>query len=428
MLHLRAPGNWLNDPNGLIYYQGKYHLFYQHFPYAPVWGTMHWGHAVSTDLVHWEHLPVAVFPTKEYDKNGVFSGSAIEKDGKLYLYYTAVKYLETDPENIHCSLNENYETSQALIVSDDGVYFDNWHGKQQVISNCAFGMDDHARDPKVWQYAGDLYMVLGGTAGGKAAQVTFCRSRDGLHWECVNQYQNPHYGKILECPDVFPVGDSYVFLGSGMFLMDDGENYHHHALCTVADFREGSCELQLPEHYSYIDYGLDLYAPQTNRDAQGRRFMIAWMRMPEAVDGQWNGMMCLPRLIDVVDGHVFFRVHPIIDAAFSRHIRQVEQLDKKSPYRICVTMSEGEALNIGGYRIWIQDDRLWTDRRQVYPDNAEGCRRACTPVLDGRYELDIFVDRQIIEIFVNGGQYVLSHVVYGLEQMIQGHTDSIWQM
>ena len=94
VLHLKAPGNWINDPNGFIYYKGKYHLFYQHFPYAPVWGTMHWGHAVSEDLVHWEHQGIALFPTKEYDQNGVFSGSALEVDGKLYLYYSAVKYLE----------------------------------------------------------------------------------------------------------------------------------------------------------------------------------------------------------------------------------------------------------------------------------------------------------------------------------------------
>ena len=92
-LHLKAPGNWINDPNGFIYYRGEYHLFYQHFPYAPRWGTMHWGHAVSRDLVHWEHLGVALYPTKSYDQNGVFSGSALELAGMLCLYYSAARYL-----------------------------------------------------------------------------------------------------------------------------------------------------------------------------------------------------------------------------------------------------------------------------------------------------------------------------------------------
>ena len=133
VLHLKSPVNWINDPNGFIYYKGKYHLFYQHFPYAPIWGTMHWGHAVSEDLVHWEHKKIALFPTKSYDRNGVFSGSAIEKDEKLYFYYSAVRYLEQDEENIHLSKNDQIETSQAMLISEDGEKFDNWNGKKQII-------------------------------------------------------------------------------------------------------------------------------------------------------------------------------------------------------------------------------------------------------------------------------------------------------
>ena len=131
-LHLKAPGNWINDPNGFIYYEGKYHLFYQHFPYAPMWGTMHWGHAVSTDLVQWQHEKIALFPTKNYDRNGVFSGSAVEKDGKMYLYYTANRYLKEQDENIHVA-DGGYEESQAMIISEDGFHFDNWNGKKQII-------------------------------------------------------------------------------------------------------------------------------------------------------------------------------------------------------------------------------------------------------------------------------------------------------
>ena len=154
-LHLKSPGNWINDPNGFIYYKGKYHLFYQYFPYLPEWGTMHWGHAVSEDLVHWEHLGVALFPTKEYDKNGIFSGSAIEKDGKLYLYYSAVKYLETDEEDILRAKDEKFETSQAMIISKDGYSFDNMNNKKKIIpvihdENIADAT--HTRDPKVWKY------------------------------------------------------------------------------------------------------------------------------------------------------------------------------------------------------------------------------------------------------------------------------------
>ena len=91
-LHVKAPGNWVNDPNGMIYYKGQYHLFYQHFPYAPRWGTMHWGHAVSPDLIHWEHVGVALFPSLYEDQNGCFSGSAVEENGVMHLFYTGVHY------------------------------------------------------------------------------------------------------------------------------------------------------------------------------------------------------------------------------------------------------------------------------------------------------------------------------------------------
>ena len=86
-IHLKSPSNWINDPNGFIYYKGKYHLFYQHFPYAPVWGRMHWGHAVSDDLVTWEHKGIALYPTKKNDRSGCFSGSAVEHDGKMHIFF-----------------------------------------------------------------------------------------------------------------------------------------------------------------------------------------------------------------------------------------------------------------------------------------------------------------------------------------------------
>ena len=99
-IHFKAPNCWINDPNGFIWYKGQYHLFYQCFPYAPQWGRMHWGHAVSKDLVNWEEKGIALYPTKTDDRSGCFSGSAVEQDGTLYLFYTGVNYLEENPEDI----------------------------------------------------------------------------------------------------------------------------------------------------------------------------------------------------------------------------------------------------------------------------------------------------------------------------------------
>lgn len=455
IVHLRAPGNWMNDPNGFIYYKGRYHLFYQYFPYAPVWGTMHWGHAVSEDLIHWEHLGIALFPTKAYDQNGVFSGSAIEKDGELYLYYSAVRYLETDEEDIHVAPGDHYETSQAMIVSKDGYHFDNWKDKKKIIPVI---MDEeianraHTRDPKVWKDGEHYYMILGSTYEEQGGRVLFYRSRDAREWEYVSQCRSGQFGKILECPDLFSAGSESVFVGSPMYVSEDGLEYAHQAMCALADYDASACELKLRQEMRLIDYGMDLYAPQTNVDKDGRRVMIAWMRMPQAVGekqnapGQdtdcqpggrspkeipWRGMMCLPRVVEVQDGHIFFRVHQEAERYFSDRLDALpDGIDTSGsdiaveaycgefrcmPYRLGTVLEEGQELDIGGYRIWIEDDRVKADRSKVF-GGIEGYRLAgSTPKLGGRYELDIFVDHYLIETFVNGGQYVLSHVVYGLQ-------------
>lgn len=428
ILHLKAPDDtWLNDPNGFIYYRGKYHLFYQHFPYAPVWGTMHWGHAVSDDLVHWEHLKTAIFPTKAYDMNGIFSGSAVIKDGAMHLYYTAVRYLEIDEDNIHIAKNDNYETSQALMVSEDGFHFDNWHGKTMVIP--PGGAKDSyraARDPKVWQYQDEWYMVLGSSTSAGTGCILFYKSRDGLDWQPVNRYEKAGYGRIIECPDIFQTNGQYVLTASLMYMMDDGLIYDHHAICTLADFQEGSCQMHLPDEYQMMDHGLDFYAAQSTCDKDGRRITIGWMRMPEAADGRWNGLMSLPRVVEVEAGHICFRVHPEIDAFCRRELAEREEIDYDAPYRLKVRMQEGERLNIGGYSIRLEEGCVQTDRSRVYPQGPYRLK-AHTPPVGDECDLDIFVDKNLIEIFVNNGWYVLSSVVYGLQQNIEGRIDTILQ-
>lgn len=432
VLHLRAPGNWMNDPNGFIYYQGKYHLFYQHFPYAPVWGTMHWGHAVSSDLIHWEHLDIAVFPSKAYDRNGVFSGSAIEKDGKLYLYYSAVRYLDEDAENIHKAPNDRYETSQALMVSEDGFHFDNWEDKRLILP---VSRDEriadavHTRDPKVWKSQGVYNMVLGSTWRNEIGRVLFYQSSDGVNWEYRNQLCSEQFGRILECPDLFRIKDSDVFIGSPMFIGKESVGYENHAICAVVDYDEKDCLLAFPDCSQLVDYGLDLYAPQTNIDAEGRRVMIAWMRMPKMVEEPgrrpWNGMMCQPRVVDVSEGHIYFRVHPNAEHYFSKEAEVSDRLPKL-PCRLQTVLADGAVLNIGGYCLRVKEDCVMADRSRVF-EGIEGHRLvSSTPKLSGKYELDIFVSHNLIEVFVNGGQYVISNVVYGLGNEIDGYLKKIY--
>ena len=424
-LHLKAPGNWINDPNGFIYYKGRYHLFYQYFPYGPVWGTMHWGHAVSRDLVHWEHKGVALFPTKNYDRNGVFSGSALEKDGKLYLYYSAVNYLEQDPENIHQAKDGKFETSQAMLISDDGENFDNWNKKRQiipVIRDEKVADAVNTRDPKVWKEKGWYYMVLGSTYGGEYGRVLVFRSKDGCHWDYVSQCKSP-YGDIMECPDLFTLKNQWIFVGSPMGIEKNEKEYANHSVCAFADFDPETGKLKINDSYQRVDYGGDLYASQSNLDAEGRRVIIGWMRMPHAVvaDGKqaWNGMMSLPRVVEVRKGHICFLPHPNVEVSFVSTDKIETAIKKGQPVRFCADLKEGDILNIGGYIIRMEQECICTDRGKIFPADGYGiCSH--TPKIGGMAKLEIFVEPNLIEVYVNDGYYVISQVVYGLGSNIEG--------
>lgn len=168
---------------------------------------MHWGHAVSKDMVNWEHVGLALFPTKRGDQNGCFSGSAVEMDGKMYLTYTGVRYEEVDPENVHVSLDEKFESTQMMISSEDGFHFDNWNGKKVVlppVTDETVGDRTHTRDPKVWRGKEKWYMVLGSTQKEEQGVLLFYESMDLQNWKLVNRkVKTPEYGWMWECPDYF---------------------------------------------------------------------------------------------------------------------------------------------------------------------------------------------------------------------------------
>ena len=163
--HFMAQTGWINDPNGLIYYKGRYHLFFQYNPYYGFWDYMHWGHAVSEDLVHWEYLPLALAPSESYDdhmRGGCFSGSAIEHDGKLFLMYTGTK-----------NDGNGFEQSQCIAYSEDGIHFEKYEGNP-VITAPPNVPKDFFRDPKVWKHDEKYYMICGARKNDFAHALLYC--------------------------------------------------------------------------------------------------------------------------------------------------------------------------------------------------------------------------------------------------------------
>lgn len=383
---------------------------------------MHWGHAVSEDLLTWEHKGIALFPSKYADRNGCFSGSAVEADGRMNLFYTGVHFHETNPEDIHVCLNDQFESAQLMISSEDGFRFDNAGEKRVIIpplENPAIGDRTHTRDPKVWRGKDAWYMVLGSMSKERKGKLLIYRSENLRDWEYKNSVTKEEgFGWMWECPDYFEVDNEKVLIFSPMGILKEKGAYENQAICTLVDFDEDSCEMTIPDTYCFLDYGQDLYAPQSTTDKDGNRVVIAWLRMPKAVEGEWIGMFCLPRVVEVCKEHIYFRPHPEVKKAYSKKIKSAAEAHE-SGYRISMDLEEQEMIDVGGYKIFRKDGCIYTDRSEVFKDCGDFKTEFQTPKLEDGCHVDVYVDANLVEVFVNDGEYVVSNAVYGLKNELR---------
>lgn len=296
--HFMPETGWLNDPNGLIFYQGKYHYFYQYNPYDAHWGQMHWGHAVSDDLMHWEYLPVALAPSEPYDSHpegGCFSGSAIEHEGCLYLIYTGTAHD-----------GNGFVQTQCVAVSEDGVHFHKYEGNPVITAPEGIEAANF-RDPKVWKHEDCFYLVCGGKKDDRGYALLY-RSRDLLCWEFVNVMleSRGEWGTMFECPDFYSIEGKDVLMFSPM---EAGERTSVYIVGEL-DYKTG---VFLPEVSGEIDWGFDFYAPQSFLDPKGRRILVAWANGwswmtwwkdwgPSYQEG-WCGFFNLPRQVRLMSNH-----------------------------------------------------------------------------------------------------------------------------
>ena len=307
--HLSPYVGWMNDPNGFSYYQGKYHLFYQYNPYSTEWNAMHWGHAVSRDLLQWTYLPAALAPDAPYDSYGCFSGSAVElADGRQLLLYTGVRKEGGEKE-------EEIQTQCAAV--GNGLDYHKY-GQNPVIAESALpaGLSrNDFRDPKVWREAdGSLCCVVGACDQAHLGRILLFHSQDGFSWnfEGVLAENDGRLGRMWECPDFFALDGKHLLLVSPQDMLPEGFEYHNGngTVCMIGRYDENRKRF-FPEQDQAVDYGIDFYAPQTLLTPDGRRVMIGWMqnwdtcKLSGTPDRQWFGQMSLPRELSVRNGRLF---------------------------------------------------------------------------------------------------------------------------
>jgi beta-fructofuranosidase len=414
--HFLPPSNWMNDPNGLIQWRGRYHLFYQYNPNGAFHGTIHWGHAVSDDLVHWRDLPVALAPTPGGpDQDGVYSGCALDHDGVPTLMYTGVR------PQVQC-IAEPVDPADADLVA--------WrkHPANPVIPAPPAGHEvEGFRDPFVWREADGWYCAIGSGVKGLGGNVFLYRSPDLVRWEYLHELCRgdvAETGRMWECPNFFPLGGKHVLLISPIPLQK--------VLYLVGEYRDHRFS---PERTGIVDDGGSYYAPQVTRDERGRWLMWGWLREGRDVEAQkaagWSGVMSLPTELSLTaDGRLAPRPVPELEALRGPHrgwtgLALAE--DGPSPLaelsgdrlEIALTIEPAGAAEVGLSVLRSPDGaeetrivydgaagELWVDRGRASLDPGPSRERRGAAVRlgpDGTLGLRVYVDGSVVEVFAADG-------------------------
>lgn len=302
--HFSPRVGWLNDPNGFSFYRGRYHLFYQYHPYNSYWGPMHWGHAVSKDMISWEYLPCALAPDTAYDGEGCFSGSAITlRDGRQLLIYTGCGSGEDDPLG-----KGRFKQSQCVaVLSEETGEYVKYEGNPVITGDDLPDCGDtyEFRDPYIWQANDGTYRAVAANARtgeitseqtyktDKGAQLSVFRSDDGFHWSFYKVLfeDERRLGIMWECPNFFRLGGRQMLIASPMDMAMEEANGSvrfpkGNNVCYITGNYDEENETFIQDRadgrfrYEPVDCGLDFYAPQVMKTPDGRHVMIGWMQDP----------------------------------------------------------------------------------------------------------------------------------------------------
>jgi fructan beta-fructosidase len=313
-IHFSPKAHWMNDPNGMVYYKGIYHLFFQYYPNGTTWGPMHWGHAISKDLMHWKELPIALYP----DSLGyIFSGSAVVdsnntsgfgRDGKVPL---VAIFTHHDPKGEKAGRN-NFQNESLAYSLDEGATWTKYTGNP-VLKNP--GIRDF-RDPKVMWYAKEKKWIM---TLATLDHITFFSSPDLKNWKQESEFGKTvgAHGGVWECPDLFPMKlNGKIHWVLIVNLNPGGPNGGSATQYFVGDF-DGSKFTPVDAQTRWLDYGPDEYAGITWNNTGSRHIFLGWMsnwlyanQVPTAI---WRNAMTIPRKLELkqTDGKILLTSNPV---------------------------------------------------------------------------------------------------------------------
>jgi len=400
--HFLAPANWMNDPNGTIFINGEYHLFYQHNPYQNKWGSIHWGHAKSRDLIHWEHLPIALVPSKDLGEKHCFSGCCVNDKGIPKIIYTKIGSLK----------DIFHGAEQWLAIGDEQLLEWEKYSKNPIIDDSIHGdiKVRQWRDPYVWKENNLWYCVLGGHLRWKHKGIVLLyRSKDLVHWEFVNILYHgvKSQGWNFECPNFFRLGEKHILIVSP----------HNKVLYGVGAYENFKFK---PDYWHNLDHSKLFYATNTLFDQEGRMVVFGWIKATPKYSSSWSGCISLPRVLNV-DERDILQMEPLPELNIlredSRHVENLiinnrsEKLIegfKSSNLEIKLKFSCVEGADFG---ITLKDGSTNfflgynCKKKQIYSNQHKG------KVLEGNNtgKFHIFLDNSIAEFFFNKTDCITSH-------------------
>jgi len=400
IFHITAPANWINDPNGPIFHNGYYHMFYQHNPYGDQWGHMHWGHLRSRDLVNWERLPIALWPSLETGEEHIFSGCAVTtSSGQPLIFYTSIKKGKSASDF----------AEQWAAVGDKDLITWQKHPANPILAESLHGNVKvyDWRDPFIFLHRGRTFMVLGGNLNhGKGGQAVVnlyeATNKDLTAWKyhgVLFTHPDPKVPNI-ECPNFELVRGKFVLIISP----------HGKVQYFVGDFDLTAYKFK-SEKQGLIDASSTYYAPNSMVDPQGRRLMWGWLKGFKAGLG-WNGCHSLPRVLKLgKDGDLTQSPAPELTALRTNEMQLgtipfeegTNSMAGDMPATIelsgdLILSAPGEAGRAGapppaGFVVRVI--------RHGHPTDAVNFTAEELGITSGTNKLHLFVDQSVVEVFVN---------------------------
>ena len=434
LYHFTPDSGWMNDPNGLIYLDGEYHLFYQHYPDATVWGPMHWGHAVSTDLVNWESLPIALYP----DSLGyIFSGSAVfDAENTSGLGTTenppmVAIFTHHDAEEANTS-SDTFQNQSIAFSLDKGRTWEKY-AENPVLANP--GIRDF-RDPKVSQITNpdgtkSWIMTLA-----VLDQINFYSSPDLINWNLMGEFGKKigAHGGVWECPDLLPFKtpsgeDKWVLLVS---INPGGPQNGSATQYFIGDFENGQFT---PDDtmIRWLDFGPDNYAGVTYSNLpaeQNRTLFIGWMSNwlygNEVPTKAWRSAMTVPRELSLfdVDGTLLLKSAPAKElkelrakefeisegsSALPSEAVEITASLESDYFKMSFSNETGDSLIISKENGLVSIDRRNAGKSDFNKDFAA---MHSAPMSWEAKEVRVFIDAASIELFLNDGELVLTSILF----------------